>query len=173
MTQTKIPTKRNYPPDKIDLAHAVKLRYVNKLSYDEIADHYGVNKSSVYDKLKKYEAMILSPEESEFFEHQETNIIRNVRYKILGMMTNEEALQKASINNLAYAQSQLFRDESILTNRPTDIYNSLQITANLEELSKRREQLLKQVVMDIPTVQDVVHDQVDNPRESSNSTPKQ
>lgn len=168
--QTK---KRTYPEPKIDLAHAVKLRYVNKLSYDEIADCLGVNKSSVYNKLCKYETMILSPDEQAFFDNQETNIIRNVRYRILEKMTNEEALQKASINNLAYAQSQLFRDESILTNRPTDIYNSLQITANLEELAKRREQLLKQVTLDIPTVQDIVSKPSDNLDNTSNSMPSE
>lgn len=164
--QTK---KRTYPEPKIDLAHAVKLRYVNKLSYDEIADCLGVHKSSVHTRLKKYEAMVLSPADQEFFDNSETNIIRNVRYKLLEAMTDSDKLKDASINNLAYAQSQLFRDESILTNRPTDIYNSLQITANLEELAKRRESLLKQVQVDIPTIQDVVHKTSDNPVESSNS----
>ena len=64
-------------------------------------------------------------------------------------MLDEDKIKDASINNLAYAQSQLFRDESVLTGRPTDIYDSFSVTANLEDLQKREAELLKKIEVKI------------------------
>jgi predicted DNA-binding protein YlxM (UPF0122 family) len=136
---------RTYPVPHIDVAEALKLRYQNKLSLGEIARHYNVTVSAVSRRLSKFQKMILEPAELDTFREQEVNIMRTVRFKILEQMNNAKKLKDASINNLAYAQSNLFRDESILSGRPTDISNSLQITASLEQIEKRKMDLLRQI----------------------------
>jgi predicted DNA-binding protein YlxM (UPF0122 family) len=138
-----------YPPQKINLSEALKFRYQNKLSYQEIADRYGVTKQAVHAKLKKFQDLLMEPDEAEAFRDKEVEIVRNVRFKLLEGMIDPEKIKDASINNLAYAQSQLFRDESVLTGRPTDIYDSFSVTANLEDLQKREQELLKKIEVKI------------------------
>lgn len=136
---------RTYPPEKIPLAEALKFRYQNKLTLREIAERYNVTESAVHQRLEKFTNMLLAPDEAEAFREQEIEILRNVRFKITNEMLNPDKLKDASINNLAYAHSNLFRDESILSGRPTDISNSVQINADLADIQKRKEELLKKI----------------------------
>ncbi len=140
---------RDYPPTKINLSEALKFRYQNKLSYREIGERYGVSAQAVHERLSKFSKLLLDPDESEAFKDREVEIVRSVRLKLLEGMLDPEKIKAGSINNLAYAQSQLFRDESVLTGRPTDIYDSFSVTANLEDLQKREQELLKKIEVKI------------------------
>jgi predicted DNA-binding protein YlxM (UPF0122 family) len=149
MLSKKLKT-RTYPPEKIPLAEALKFRYQNKLSLQEIADRYGVSSSAVHQRLAKFQALLLEPEEAEAFQDQETQILRTVRFKILEGMLSGDKIKDASLNNMAYAHSNLFRDESILSGRPTDISDNFTLTANIEDIRKRKAELLKDIqVVDI------------------------
>ena len=88
---------------KIDAGKALTMRLVKLRSYQEIADHFNVAKSSVYKALKPFENLIKCPEQIEAYRANRAQILDSLEMKIIGAMAHGPTLKKATLNNLAYA----------------------------------------------------------------------
>src|SRR3990167_1367042 len=96
---------------KINIAEALKLRLVNHLSYQEIADRYGVVKSAVFQALKRFLSIL---DELEAYKNHKVDLLSSAELKLLERLVNDEVMGKASLNNVAYAFRQLFDSGKIV-----------------------------------------------------------
>ncbi len=90
-----------------DVLKAYRLRVLNKLSYQEIPEQLGAPKSSVYRALSELVALTHDPERVEQFEEIRPALLSVVEERLIASLVDEEAIQKASLNNRAYAFSQV------------------------------------------------------------------
>jgi predicted DNA-binding protein YlxM (UPF0122 family) len=93
---------------RLDLAQVWKLRVVNQLSYGEIARSLGVAKSSVHAALQRLHKLVPDPDVVKAYAEVRPTLLTAVEYRLMASLTDEEALQKASLNNRAYAFQQVF-----------------------------------------------------------------
>lgn len=79
-------------PDKVvnrlDLSACLKDRYHHKMTYQQIADKYGVHKSAVYQKLQTFEAQLGDPEELAGFRDIEADIQSAIKRKYSSHLLN-------------------------------------------------------------------------------------
>ncbi len=106
---TKIVVKRTakIPEGTIDLGKALQLRLKNKLSYPEIAKVFGVTHQSVYDRIQGFMKHIDSPDVIEAFEKCKPEILSSAERQLLEKMLDPEKMEKANLNNVAYAFTQI------------------------------------------------------------------
>ena len=64
-------------------------------------------------------------------------------------MSDDDAIKEASLNNTAYAFQQINNANRLEKGLATDIYDSFSVTANLEDLQKREQELLKKIEVKI------------------------
>jgi hypothetical protein len=105
-----VPRRRGRPPasePKIDLEQALKMRLVNKLTYQQIADHFGVVKSAVKQRLKRFTAFLGDPDEILGCRNHKTMILEAVELELITNLMHKGKLEKASTNNVAYAYRQV------------------------------------------------------------------
>ncbi len=109
----------DHPRKPLDLVQAYKLRVVNRLSYAEIAKALNVPKSTVHAALHRLTALVPDPEAVQAFEEVEVSILTSAKEKLLASLVDPDAIQKASLNNRAYAFSQVATHERLLKNKST------------------------------------------------------
>lgn len=112
---------------RLDLAQVWKLRVVNRLSYGEIARSLGVAKSSVHAALQRLQKLVPDPGVVKAYQEVRTTLLTAVEYRLMASLTDEDTLQKASLNNRAYAFQQVFNARRLETGESTQ---------NLSVLSK-------------------------------------
>lgn len=104
-------------PTKIDTKKALALRLKGN-TYKDIANMMGVTEQGVHAHLKPFLPLLEHAEGLPAFKANQADIYDVVRSKLIGSMIEPEKLQKASVNNLAYAakamheMSRLERDQS-------------------------------------------------------------
>ena len=92
---------------KLDVRKALTLRLKNHLSYEEIATQLGVSKQGVHQGLKPFMDALGDPRAIQAFQDNEPGLISAAKMKVYSFMIDNAVLQKASLNNLAYAYSQI------------------------------------------------------------------
>lgn len=137
--------KEPYPPRLIDVPKALKLRVVHKLSYAEIAQRFGVSKQAVHDRLSKISNLLEDPELTGGYRENKSDILEAAQMRMVNEMLDPGKIEKASVNNLAYAAGQL--DNMIRLERGQSTSNiatyevlsreEAAIDAELEQLQER------------------------------------
>ena len=90
-----------------DVLKAYRLRVLNRLSYQEIADQLGEPKSSVYKALAQLVALTHDHERLRQYEEIRPALLSAAEERLMASLVDEEAIEKASLNNRAYAFQQL------------------------------------------------------------------
>lgn len=101
------------PHKRIDLVAAYKLRVINRLSFAEIAKALGVPKSTVHAALHRLIDLIPEPDAVAAFEAVEASVLTSAKARLLASVLDEECIAKASLNNRAYAFSQVANHERL------------------------------------------------------------
>lgn len=107
------------PRKKLDLVAAYKLRVVNRLSYAEIAHALKCPKSSIHAALHRLNDLIPNPDQVAAFEAVEASILTSAKARLLRSVLDEECIAKASLNNRAYAFSQIASHERLVKGQST------------------------------------------------------
>jgi len=94
--------------DKINLVEALQLRFVNRLTYKQIADKYGVTPQAVEQRISRFKEKFGESEEIQQYTSNRDGILTVVEREILSRIVDPSKLEKATINNLAYAFQQIF-----------------------------------------------------------------
>jgi len=91
-------------PDKVinrlDLSACLKDRYHHRMTYQQIADKYGVHKSAVHQKLTTFEAQLGDPEELRGFQDVEADIQAAIKRRFSSKLLDCD-LSKTSPRDLA------------------------------------------------------------------------
>ena len=128
---------------RINIAEALKLRLVNHLSYQEIADRYGVCKSTIFQALKRFLAILVEPEELSAYEQHKTALLSSAELKLLERLVNDEVIEKASLNNIAYAFKQVFDSGRLEQGKSTENVDVHALMENIQERGRRLAELRK------------------------------
>jgi hypothetical protein len=119
-----MPRTRGQAPERsgepIDIAQAWKLRVVNKLSFGEIAKQMGCSKSTVHAALQRLNDLVPDPHVVNAYEGVEAHLLTAGKARLLRSLMDEEAIEKASLNNRAFAFSQLFNAHRLATHQSTE-----------------------------------------------------
>jgi hypothetical protein len=110
---------------KIDLAEAFKLKFKHNYTFQQLANRYGVVPSAVHGALKNFLNLMHSPEQSRIYEEKRAEILNSVEFRIVTQMVNKKKLKAASLNNLAYAASQINNMIRLEKGQPTAITEHL------------------------------------------------
>lgn len=86
---------------KFDVAEALKLRLVHKLTYPEIGRLLGVDASAVWRRLKRFHEMVNDPEAAVAYHENEAVILDSLRMRAVANMLKPGALEGASPRDLA------------------------------------------------------------------------
>lgn len=106
--QTELNSPLNKPINRIDIAEALKLRYKNNHTFQEIADHFGVTKGAVHKALASFINILKSPEDLEAYRKQKSDLLDSVELELMSQMVDKDKIKAASLNNVAYAMQNVF-----------------------------------------------------------------
>ena len=92
---------------KLDVGRAYELRYGRGLSYATIGKIFGCTDSVVHSALKRFEALIGNPEELRAYDENRPQLLAAVERTLVEDISDEGRRAKASLNNVAYALTQV------------------------------------------------------------------
>lgn len=110
-----IPDKRQ---NKLDLSACLKDRYHHRMTYQQIADKYGVHKSAVHERLQKFEAQLGDPEELRGFQDVEADIQSAIKRRFSSRLLDVD-LDKCSPKDLAMVYGITYDKNRLQTGQST------------------------------------------------------
>jgi len=90
-----------------DTNKLLKLRLEKHLTYDQISELTGMPKTTVYERLSWFEKLVKDPEQLQAYREQRGVLLSGVEAQLLTELANSDKLEKASLNNVAYAFGQI------------------------------------------------------------------
>jgi IS30 family transposase len=107
------------PHKKLDLIQAYKMRVFNRLSFAEIAKALSVPKSTVHAALHRLNDLIPDPSQVAAYEAVEASVLTSAKARLLASCLDSDVIAKASLNNRAYAFSQVANHERLVKGQAT------------------------------------------------------
>ena len=102
------PAELDQSVDKINLIEALQLRFVNGLTYQQIADKYGCTKQAVEQRISGFKEKFGDSEEIKNYTSNRDTLLTLTEKELLTRILDPSKLAKATTNNLAYAFQQIF-----------------------------------------------------------------
>ena len=129
-TLTKHPTSKN---PAIDMQKAFKLRFERGLTYQEIANHFGVSKPAVFERFKRISSNLPDPDVVRNYQVNRVTVLDAVETNLVNNLLNPSKLQKASLNNVAYSFQQVHSARRLESGLSTENVN---VIARLEGIER-------------------------------------
>lgn len=136
---------------RIDLTEAFKLRYKHGLSYQQIADRFGVSKQSVHQRLTSISELLPDRDEIETYRQLKTEMLDALEYKVYRKMLDDDKLKDASFNNLAYGFQNICTQNRLEKGQSTANIDIQTVTASLSEIEERRKKILIDIQPVVPS----------------------
>lgn len=117
------------------------------MSYGEISAKLGVPKGTIYSRLNNILGLLDDPQANAAYTSQRVDILTATERMLVGQLADPDRVKKASLNNVAYAFSQVHnarRLESGLSTENTDLH--VQYANHVKARDTRGE--LAQAIMD-------------------------
>jgi transcriptional regulator with XRE-family HTH domain len=124
---------------KIDVPQALSLRYQHHLSDEQIAKFFNCSKNAVSQRLKDVMKNLPSTEELELFRQAKGDLMDAAFFQVLMAVTDPEKLEKASLNNAAYAVRQLYEMIRLEQGKSTANFSMVEYFARIRERVKEAE----------------------------------
>jgi len=133
----EVPAKRGRPKKgtELNLVECWKWRVLHKLTFQEIADRMHVSKSSVVRACHRLATLIPHPAQVEAYKNVKVELFNAVEQQLLASLMQPEKHEKASLNNVAYALTQVHTALRLETNQSTA---NVGIVSKLVEMSDER-----------------------------------
>ena len=144
----------NETDGRIDLTEAFKLRYKHGLSYQQIADRFGVTKQAVHQRLTNISQLLPNHEEIETYRQSKAQMLDALEYKVYNEMLDPEKLKAASFNNLAYGFQNISTQNRLEKGLMTEKIDITVSASKIDDLRRRENELIKTI--EARVVQDVV-----------------
>jgi len=116
---------------KVDVGKALELR-LRGYSYQDIANRFKCQKSTVCQALQKFLKLLDNPDLVNAYKQHEADILAAAKSRIVTRIIEPSVLKKASVNNLAYAFTQLNQAERLSRGQSTQ---NIDIHSQIEKLS--------------------------------------
>jgi predicted DNA-binding protein YlxM (UPF0122 family) len=116
-----VDTSIEQPHSITDLPSILKMRYKNKLSLKEIADHYNTSPQAIQQKIQRFMNKIDDPEILQSFDDLKPEILSTVERTLIQNIVDIDKLKKANLNNVAYAFTQIHQANRLEKGQATAI----------------------------------------------------
>ena len=126
---------------KIDINKALELRMKKGLSYKDIGQYFGATKQAAEQALARFSALLLKPGEVAAYRGQKGAILESVEARLLHELVDPSRVEKASLNNVAYALGTVGNMTRLEKGQSTSNVAYKELTSSLDELNRERKQL--------------------------------
>jgi hypothetical protein len=110
MAEPAMTENQNLPDtlsDRFDLAEAFKLHYKHHWTFKQLEQKYNIPDSTISDRFKSIRALIDDPEMDQTYDKFRADILNAAERKMVSLLSDTDKLEKASLNNVAYALTQI------------------------------------------------------------------
>jgi predicted DNA-binding protein (UPF0251 family) len=136
--------------DKINLVEALQLRFVNKLTYKQIGEKYGVSAQAVEQRISRFKEKFGDSEEIQQYTSNRDGILTVVEREILSRIVDPSKLEKATINNLAYAFQQVFNARRLEEGKSTaNLHGIYGLVLQLDREERNQSKQIESEVIDV------------------------
>lgn len=126
---------------KIDVAQAIKDKFVRGLDYSEIASKNNCSYQAVRQRLQPIEEIILSKQEVKDFRENEVSLLDSAKMALLVAALHPDRIKKATTQQCIWGYGVLTDKSLLLQGKATQIIESksmvLQAHKTLEEIQDR------------------------------------
>ena len=168
LTPSPRPTKHRGRPfkgeEKINIPEAFKLR-LRGWTFDQLAEKYGCNQSSVIRSLDSLVKLVPNPELREAYQQSKAEVLESVQLTMMASLLQPAKMEKATLGNVAYAASKL--DEMIRLERGQSTKNINVLSAIIDGThvklfgSKQTEQAEPQADANIREITPASHESIE------------
>lgn len=106
--------------NSLDTSKALTLRLKHNLSYKQIAKQCGVSKTTVIRGLKPYLAMLRNKPNLTAYQTARADLLNTVELQLLNLVATPAKQRAASLNNAAYALSQVHNMRRLEEDKTTE-----------------------------------------------------
>ena len=152
---------------KIDISKAYDMRFNRGLSFYDIANHFRCSAQAVQQRLQKFSAILKDKPEIDEFENRKADLLSSVEFQLLHKLVDPDTIQKATLNNAAYAYTQVFSANRLTRGKSTENINVHSLSMSLDQLQSRELELRKK----LSDIQPVVHDTSEQQQTTTDSIP--
>ncbi len=100
-------------------------------TYEAIGKYYGKTKPTIWGRLKPFRDLVDQDGLAEA-DSQRVGLLKAAQFKVLTELVRKGKLEKASVNNLAYAHTQLHNSERLEAGKSTGNFNLHHIIETIE-----------------------------------------
>ena len=108
----------------IDVGKALELRW-RGMSFEDIGKVFGVTKQSVTTRLSRWKAIVADPSYPSIFDNHALSLLKTVHMQCLVALQRKLDHPKSTVNNLAFANKQLFEQIRLLEGKSTSNVSTL------------------------------------------------
>ncbi len=128
---------------KIDIGQLVKFRFENNLTFEEIGKKFGVSRQAAEQAFSRHFSVIRSRNDAESYEKYKPVTLSAVEAELLVALIDKGKLEKASVNNVAYAFGVVSNNNKLARNQSTENISSVSMVARVQAELDKTESLLK------------------------------
>lgn len=139
----------------IDVGKALKMRIEKCMTYPEISKVFGVSESAVKERLRPFIKYINDPESTKAFCESKSSILSVLEQELVANLLAPDKLEKASINNLAYALQNVSNINRLEQGKSTSNVNIHSLVDHVSKEIDRATEELRQLEQSIAP-QDIV-----------------
>lgn len=119
----------------VDPLEVYKLRLQHRLSFSQIGQLTGTTRGNAHATFRSFLEKLGGAQDVESYENARIQLLASVEEKLLATLLDEEKLQKASLNNVGYAFTQIHQALRLEKNQST---NNLGIATRIIESADRK-----------------------------------
>ena len=134
--------RQKHVDKKVDVVKALRYRLYHKLSYREIAEKFNCHHSAVQRALEPFLVFLEQPPQViDAYQQFEAFFVSVAKLRLLEFLIRRDKLEKATVNQIAYALAQLDHIYRLSTNQATENIDIKALNISLHELKKQRKEL--------------------------------
>ena len=139
--QLKAKERKNGRPrknaSKLDGEKCLQLRFAKGLSEVDIGKYFGVSHQAVNEKIKRFKELLLNPEDLELYREKKVELNESIELGLLALLADPKKMEAASLNNAAFAYSQVFNATRLLRNQSTSNIDIQEVSVRVEAFRQR------------------------------------
>lgn len=126
---------------RVDVKKALELRRLKHMTFPDIAKIMGTTKQAVQQALKRFDKILLPAEQLEAYRGHKSDIMESVEFELLNEVIDSDRVQKASLNNVAYALGTIGNMTRLEKGQSTTNISFQDMSNTLDEIQRERKQL--------------------------------
>lgn len=125
----------------VDVPKALQLRHAHGLTDAQIARQFGCSRQAVQQALSRFRRILLPASELQAYQEKKAGILESVEATLVCDLVDPARRKKASLNNTAYALSQVANMTRLEKGLSTSNVAYVDMAASLDEIQQQRKQL--------------------------------